>query len=433
MRVAFGVLVNTLTTSEWTADVHEVRIDRGVIQSIVTDQSLPDQYGYGVMYLFSGTMFIRPNETGITGSSPWVSLSSSSGNITLNAAQTGKTVVISSASRTASTVTVNTSTIHGLSSTNYATLSGLAGASGTTMNGTYTVTVTSTTQFTYTSAGTAGSATVTGATVQSAPAGGNISLTPAPFGDVYIENGGLDINGTISGNKNYGNTGLHRGVILQRSTTLSIASSIPTAPTTANTTAITWSSALKGDTSSAVANVTSAVGDGTTVTYTLDSAAPGVGAVITVTGVSPVAYNLASATVATSTGHKFTVTNAATGTYTSGGSVAINSMWASGANITIPVTGAYSVGLSAQFGAGTAYSVEYYVFIGSTLRLSQVATASATSSFDHNQINGILYLTAGDVVTFRAAASTSGKLLLGGGSGIERNGVGSVVLIGAWS
>lgn len=434
MRVAFGVLVNTLTTSAWTVDAHEVRIDRGVVQSIVTDQSLPDQYGYGVMYLYNGVMFIRSNETGTTGSSPAIQLSSSSGNITLNASPTGKTIAISSASRTGSTVTITTSAIHGLSSTNYAIISGLSGASGTTMNGTYTVTVTSTTQFTYTSAGTAGSATVTGATVQSAPAGGNVSLSPAAFGKVYVEEGGLDINGTVNANKNYGNTGLHRGVVLQRNATLSVASVIPTAPTTANTTAVTWTSALKGDTSTAVANVTNAVGNGTTVTYTLDSAAPGVGAVVTITGVTPVAYNLASVTVATSSGHQFTVTNAATGTYTSGGSVAIVSMWGSGANITVPVTGAYHVSFSAQYGPGSTYSMEYYVFVGSTLYLSAVASASTTASFDMNQVQGVLYLTAGDVITFRAAASTTGKQILGsGGSIIERNAVASVVLIGAWT
>ena len=83
-------------------------------------------------------------------------------------------------------------------------------------------------------------------------------------------------------------------------------------------------------------NVTNVTGNGTTVTYTVDDITAFVaGRTVTITGVSPVAYNLTNATVATvnTTNGTFTVTNAATGTYVSGGVAAIQN------NRTITVTG----------------------------------------------------------------------------------------------
>lgn len=68
--------------------------------------------------------------------------------------------------------------------------------------------------------------------------------------------------------------------------------------------------------------VTGVSGNGTTVTYTAANTLS-VGSVVTITGVTPVAYNLTQATVASATSTQFTVTNAATGAYSSGGSVAI--------------------------------------------------------------------------------------------------------------
>tara|TARA_R110000868_G_scaffold22336_4_gene91511 strand:- start:1263 stop:3686 length:2424 start_codon:yes stop_codon:yes gene_type:complete len=77
-----------------------------------------------------------------------------------------------SAVRAGSTVTITTKSStnpsqdgpHGLRTGDTVVLSGITGASGTTMNGTYTITVTTTSAFTYTSAGTAGNGTVTSAT-----------------------------------------------------------------------------------------------------------------------------------------------------------------------------------------------------------------------------------------------------------------------------
>jgi hypothetical protein len=71
---------------------------------------------------------------------------------------------MSSASRTGSTVTITMATAHGLASGAQVIIAGITGAAGTTMNGTFTCTVTTTTAFTYTAAGTAGAGTVTAAT-----------------------------------------------------------------------------------------------------------------------------------------------------------------------------------------------------------------------------------------------------------------------------
>jgi hypothetical protein len=72
--------------------------------------------------------------------------------------------------------------------------------------------------------------------------------------------------------------------------------------------------------------VSHAVGTGTIVTYT--TALPhtlSIGDSVTVTGVSPVAYNLSGVTVASvPTSTTFTVANSATGLYSSGGSINVN-------------------------------------------------------------------------------------------------------------
>ena len=77
---------------------------------------------------------------------------------------------------------------------------------------------------------------------------------------------------------------------------------------------------------SKVVSVSTAVGTGTVVTYT--TALPhtlSIGDSVTVTGVSPVAYNLSGVTVASvPTSTTFTVANSATGLYSSGGSINVN-------------------------------------------------------------------------------------------------------------
>ena len=70
------------------------------------------------------------------------------------------------------------------------------------------------------------------------------------------------------------------------------------------------------------ATITNAVGDGTTVTYTAANTFTA-GQTVGVTGVDPVAYNLTSVTIASASSTQFTVTNAATGTYVSGGTASV--------------------------------------------------------------------------------------------------------------
>lgn len=72
---------------------------------------------------------------------------------------------LASASRTGSTVTVTTSAAHGLSTGAYVQVEGATGSAGTSMNGVYAVTVTSGSAFTFTAAGSAGTATIGSAAV----------------------------------------------------------------------------------------------------------------------------------------------------------------------------------------------------------------------------------------------------------------------------
>lgn len=65
---------------------------------------------------------------------------------------------ISTAIRVASTVTITTQSSHGISTGAYVEVGGFSGTAGTTMNGVYQATVTSGTVFTYTAAGSAGTA-----------------------------------------------------------------------------------------------------------------------------------------------------------------------------------------------------------------------------------------------------------------------------------
>jgi hypothetical protein len=83
-------------------------------------------------------------------------------------------------------------------------------------------------------------------------------------------------------------------------------------------------------------NVTNVTATGTVVTYTVDDISAFVAnRTVTITGVDPVAYNLTNVTVATVNvaNSRFTVNNAATGTYVSGGVAALQD------NRTITVTG----------------------------------------------------------------------------------------------
>jgi hypothetical protein len=176
-----------------TLDVAEIRIDRSQIQYLLTDQALPDQFGPASLYLYQGNLFLV--QGGVVGSQPKLFLGAASGDISIDARSQGATITLTSATRVASTVTVVTTRAHAFATGYEVVVAGITGAAGTTMNGTFIVTVTSTTAFTYTSAGTAGSGTVTSATVKSGPGSGIIYLQPAATaaGKVSVE-GRMDVD-----------------------------------------------------------------------------------------------------------------------------------------------------------------------------------------------------------------------------------------------
>lgn len=68
---------------------------------------------------------------------------------------------IASAIRSASTVTITTLSAHGITSGAYVQVEGCIGTAGTSMNGVFQITTTSGTTFTYTAAGSAGTAVTT--------------------------------------------------------------------------------------------------------------------------------------------------------------------------------------------------------------------------------------------------------------------------------
>jgi hypothetical protein len=180
-----------------TLDVAEIRIDRSTIQYLVADQSMPDDFGPAAVYLYQGNLFL--SNGGVVGSEPRITLGAASGDITINATPQGQTISLTSASRTASTVTIVTTRAHKFSTGYEVIVAGITGAAGTTMNGTFIVTVTDSTTFTYTAAGTAGSGTVTSATVKAGPGSGIIYLQPAATaaGRVQVD-GDLVIDGANS-------------------------------------------------------------------------------------------------------------------------------------------------------------------------------------------------------------------------------------------
>jgi hypothetical protein len=180
-----------------TLDVAEIRIDRSQIQYLLTDQVLPDQFGPASLYLYSGNLFLV--QGGVVGSQPKLFLGAASGDISIDARSQGATITLTSATRVASTVTVVTTRAHAFATGYEVVVAGITGAAGTTMNGTFIVTVTSTTAFTYTSAGTAGSGTVTSATVKSGPGSGIIYLQPAATaaGKVRVEGETASVRGSV--------------------------------------------------------------------------------------------------------------------------------------------------------------------------------------------------------------------------------------------
>lgn len=100
IRLRFGISFSAAVAGTATADACEVRIDTGSPQVLITDNAAPQTYGYGVIYLNNGTLWIRANETGVSGTNPSIYLSSSSGSIFIDPTSTGTAQVLGSASVT---------------------------------------------------------------------------------------------------------------------------------------------------------------------------------------------------------------------------------------------------------------------------------------------------------------------------------------------
>lgn len=85
IRLRVGISFGTAVAGTATADVCEIRVDSGLPQVLLTDNVSPDSYGYGVAYLSGGSLWLKANETGSSGSNPYLVMDSTSGNVTINA------------------------------------------------------------------------------------------------------------------------------------------------------------------------------------------------------------------------------------------------------------------------------------------------------------------------------------------------------------
>lgn len=85
IRLRVGMEFTSNRSGTTTVDCCEIRMDYGGPQVLLTDNTDPASYGYGVVYLNNGVMWIRANETGSSGSNPSINMSASSGNIAIDA------------------------------------------------------------------------------------------------------------------------------------------------------------------------------------------------------------------------------------------------------------------------------------------------------------------------------------------------------------
>jgi hypothetical protein len=140
------------------------------------------------------------------------------------------------------------------------------------------------------------------------------------------------------------------------------------------------------------ATITNAVGNGTTVTYTATNTFV-VGETVSITGVNPSAYNLSNQIIVTASSSLFTVTNAATGTYVSGGTAQV-----------FPTATANALEIK-DYGGGVKFKVDSYGLMQ--------ATRGATISSSANETN--LSIGAGSNTTavtliVKLGASQTGSL-----------------------
>jgi len=135
-----------------------------------------------------------------------------------------------------------------------------------------------------------------------------------------------------------------------------------------------------------LATITNVTSDGTTVTYTATNDLEA-GDVVTITGITPSAFNLSFASVATASGSGFTVTNGATGSYSSGGLTVTERPY-----VDIPCV-AREVGISASAADGDEFLLtDFSASIGTVFALGNFVQGSVSESDSEYLIRGASFL-----------------------------------------
>jgi hypothetical protein len=117
---------------------------------------------------------------------------------------------------------------------------------------------------------------------------------------------------------------------------------------------------------SKIATITNISASAGTITYTATNTFS-LGDIVTITGVVPNQYNLTNATIATASGSNFTIANASTGTFVSGGEAATESGdWLykeriEGTTVATPIPSTWTIGGVVQGTAPNRLSVEIYL------------------------------------------------------------------------
>ena len=120
------------------------------------------------------------------------------------------------------------------------------------------------------------------------------------------------------------------------------------------------------------ATVTNVVASAGTVTYTAVNSFSA-GATVTITGVNPAAFNLTGVTIATASGTQFTVTNAATGTFVSGGMAYVPG---TGRRLAISPTGILTPGTNIELGESRAVALRNPILSSTNVVVSQEPTVA---------------------------------------------------------
>ena len=172
-----------------------------------------------------------------------------------------------------------------------------------------------------------------------------------------------------------------------------------------------------------ITNVTASAG---TVTYTAVNSFTA-GNLVTITGVSPAGYNLSSQTIATASATQFTVTNAATGTYVSGGTA---TSFSSGQYaLQVQNANGAAVFQTGALNTNTTNLTEALNHTGSSIRVagSNFIGTLSLQNYNSGNLPGLsIYQNSantGDLVSLRTTstntvlrANTSGAWITGGGA-----------------